>query len=245
VIYLSRLILNPPSPAVRRDLADCQNLHRTVMRLFPAVETAGAGAREMLGVLFRLEPTPRSGGPPTLLLQSAVLPDWPRLPPGYLIPADGDRPNPACKPVGDRYAAIAAGTVLRFRLRANPTRKVDTASGPDGARRNGRRVPLRGDVSNFAWLAGKGIAGGFEIRAVQSRPEVPAAQAAPAGQSIGWRPAAGGDGAKATRLTFDAVVFEGTLAVTDRERFLDTLARGVGPAKAYGFGLLSVALPRE
>ncbi|MBX5446264.1 type I-E CRISPR-associated protein Cas6/Cse3/CasE, partial [Sphaerobacter sp.] len=33
-MYLSRLILNPRSRDVRRDLADCQQLHRSVMSGF-------------------------------------------------------------------------------------------------------------------------------------------------------------------------------------------------------------------
>ncbi len=40
-MYLSRLILNPRSRAVRRDLADCHSMHRTVMSGFPNVEAAG------------------------------------------------------------------------------------------------------------------------------------------------------------------------------------------------------------
>jgi CRISPR system Cascade subunit CasE len=37
------------------------------------------------------------------------------------------------------------------------------------------------------------------------------------------------------------VLFNGTLAVTDPERFRAALATGIGSGKAYGFGLLSVA----
>jgi CRISPR system Cascade subunit CasE len=38
-----------------------------------------------------------------------------------------------------------------------------------------------------------------------------------------------------------AVRYEGTLIVTDTDDFHNTLARGIGPSKAFGFGLLSVA----
>ena len=38
-----------------------------------------------------------------------------------------------------------------------------------------------------------------------------------------------------------SALYEGILEVTDAEAFAKTLAAGIGPAKAYGFGLLSVA----
>jgi CRISPR system Cascade subunit CasE len=37
------------------------------------------------------------------------------------------------------------------------------------------------------------------------------------------------------------VRYEGILQVTDCARFLAALAAGIGPAKGFGFGLLSVA----
>jgi len=44
------------------------------------------------------------------------------------------------------------------------------------------------------------------------------------------------------RLTFGALLFEGHLRVIDGEKFLGlSLAKGIGPGKAYGFGLLSLA----
>jgi hypothetical protein len=50
------------------------------------------------------------------------------------------------------------------------------------------------------------------------------------------REAAGGHS-----TTHLAVLFEGLLRVTDKDAFLETLTHGIGPAKAFGFGLLSVA----
>jgi CRISPR system Cascade subunit CasE len=46
---------------------------------------------------------------------------------------------------------------------------------------------------------------------------------------------------KRSQLTFVSVLFEGRLRVTDPGKFRATLERGVGSAKAYGFGLLSIA----
>ena len=40
---------------------------------------------------------------------------------------------------------------------------------------------------------------------------------------------------------FSAALFDGTLTVTDANRFADAIANGIGKAKGFGFGLLSVA----
>ena len=82
-------------------------------------------------------------------MQSQVRPEW-ALPKGYLVEEHGELENPACKPVDDFYAALTEGMTLRFRLRANPTRRIETKSGTDGQRRNGKRVELRGEEQ---WLA--------------------------------------------------------------------------------------------
>jgi CRISPR system Cascade subunit CasE len=232
--YLSRLILDPRSRGVRRDLADCQNLHRTVLSAYPQVE---GDARERFGVLYRLEPPARDTGRVVLLVQSHESPDWTKLPSSYLVDMGEDTSNPATKSLDAAYGALEPGMALRFRLRANPTKKIDTKSGPGGERRNGRRVALRGDEARLAWLARKAANHGFRVVSVRGRPDVPAAIAGADQREIGWQ--RGQDG-KVARLTFDAVVFDGSLVVTDAERFRSALEEGIGPAKAYGFGLLSI-----
>jgi len=67
------------------------------------------------------------------------------------------------------------------------------------------------------------------------------ADARPAGKVIGWRRQEGGT----QLLTFAAVIFEGVLRVEDSQAFREALERGIGPGKAFGFGLLSVAPVRE
>ena len=246
MICLSRLILDPRSRDVARDVADCHALHRTVMSGFPLTTGDAQPARERFGVLFRLEAALRDPGALALLVQSDVWPDWSRLRPGYLLETGGEKENPACKRIDDRYRTLGVGTVLRFRLRANPTRKVDTRSGPDGARRNGRRVDWRGEEERLAWLQRKGEQGGFRLLTVSGTSAVPSVVTWPGEMVAGSRPggrfaATGAD----TRLTFASVLFDGTLVVADRDRFQETLALGVGPGKAYGFGLLSIARPLD
>ncbi len=242
-MYLSRLLLNPRSRAVWRDLADCQAMHRTVMSGFPDAQVPG-DARAALGVLHRVEVNRRTGSV-ILLVQSMGKPDWSRLG-DYLLGPDGEE-NPACKQLDDLYSSIAVGTRLAFRLRVNPTKKIDTKSGPEGERRNGRRVELTDEKDQIDWLRRKGEQGGFrliEVRAsppVPEQPMMPNVLAMPGQKVVGHRL-----GEHVSRLvTFGAVLFDGELMVTNVEDFRQTLEAGIGSGKAYGFGLLSVAPARE
>jgi len=103
--YLSRLILNPRSRDVRRDLGNCHELHRTLLRTFPQVEENEAKARERFGVLHRLDVDQRQQKL-TLLVQSSLKPDWSRLPSDYLLLTDEE--NPACKPIHETYSRLGS-----------------------------------------------------------------------------------------------------------------------------------------
>lgn len=236
-MFLSRLYLNPKSRAVRADLADCRSMHCRVMSAFPRVPEGTA--RSALRVLYRVDLEPRTGRI-ALLVQSAKCPDWCRLPDGYLCEDADCVENPALKPVGERYASLGRGARLAFRLAANPTRKVDTKSGANGERRNGRRVPLWGEESQIDWLGRKGLEGGFRLLSARARPGRGGGLLAPSGRVVGDLEAG-----KRGGLTFGAVLFEGVLEVTDPVAFAKSLVEGIGPGKAYGFGLLSIAPLRE
>lgn len=234
-MYLSRLILNPRNRAVQRDLADCQQLHRTVMGAFP--QAAGSAARAEMGVLYRLD-SDRNRGTLALLVQSGVEPNWSSLPAGYVREGTA---GISCKKVDEHYGQLRAGMVLAFRLRANPTRKIDTRSGPLGERRNGRRVELRGDEAQINWLLRKGQQYGFRVLAVRASAGNQLGLSG-AGRLLGQRAVNGAAGQK-VRVTLESVLFEGRLMITDDGKFHQALEMGIGPGKAYGLGLLSVAPP--
>jgi CRISPR system Cascade subunit CasE len=208
MLYLTRLVLDPRSRTVRRDLADPYELHRTLLRAFPDATDGGPGR-----VLFRVEP---ARGEPrfVVLVQSDAAPDWSRL----NVPGDYLLEPPATKPF---TPAFAAGQRLGFRLRANPTVK-----------RDGKRRPLLDESEQRAWLDRKAAVAGFRVVRVEVASE---------GALCGHKPA---EGATLT-LTHHAVRFDGVLAVTDPGQLLHALRGGVGSAKGFGFGLLSLAPPRE
>ena len=101
---------------------------------------------------------------------------------------------------------------LAFRLQANPTVK-----------RDGKRHAIYPDDDLRDWLARKSTQHGFAVytESVQMR-------------KLGNRYG------KGRRQIWHAVQFDGVLTVQDIDNFGDSLARGIGSAKAFGFGLLSV-----
>lgn len=234
MLYLSRLILNLRDRNVRRDLADVQQLHRTILNAFPAVpEDGGTRAREYFGVLFRAEPLPDQPLAARVLVQSNQAPDWTYLLTGYLAPSLDGRPNPAVRQLDD-YDRIAAGMPLRFRLRANPTQRIGKNNLQQGEKWRGKRVELRQETDQIAWLQRKAEQGGFRLLTLQSSPGMANVRVSPQAKVMGDRHAA-------AKMTFGAAVFEGLLEVQDPERFRQTLVSGIGSGKAYGFGLLSIA----
>jgi CRISPR system Cascade subunit CasE len=54
-----------------------------------------------------------------------------------------------------------------------------------------------------------------------------------------------GDRAKDDSLSFAGAIFDGALSVTDAAAFRAALETGIGPAKAFGFGLLSLSRARK
>jgi CRISPR system Cascade subunit CasE len=201
-------------------------MHRTLMTAFSLVEGT-APARAELGVLYRLE-TDHNAGSPAILLQSRPAPQWSALPSGYLDGSSSGQNNPVCKELDPLLAALKPGMSLRFRLRANPTKKVATKTGEDGRKRNGTRADLRDEDAQRAWLNRKGEQHGFAVLGVRLADEP---------LQTGQRRGQG----EAHRLTVASVLFNGILRVTDPTLFQEALKSGVGPGKAYGCGLLSIA----
>jgi CRISPR system Cascade subunit CasE len=219
LMYLSRLVLNPKSSEVRRDLRDCHELHRTLLRGFPD-GIPGDTPRKTVGLLHRVEPA-RDTDTVVVLVQTRDRPDWSRLPDGYAVDSSSR---------GQKWSLVRTGAVLPFRLRANVTKKVDTKTGADGQRRHGKRVPLRGDATLLDWLAKRASRSGFELAPSAFDAGFPDVRVIPERDVLGKR----------GLLVFGSALFEGRLRVVDLAAFKSTIADGVGPGKAFGFGLLSV-----
>ncbi|MGE4427071.1 MAG: type I-E CRISPR-associated protein Cas6/Cse3/CasE [Solirubrobacteraceae bacterium] len=222
-LHLSRLRLHPRDPLVARDLGDAVELHRTVMRAFPQHD--GADPRTAFGVLFRVEsalrpPPGRGGETPELLVQSMVAPDWTQLPVGYVLDA-------AVRSADALLDGIAENRRLRFRLLGNATRKTAAVRPGEEPRRHSRRVPLDTDEERRSWIDRRAERAGFTVVGDVSDLRIDALPP--------WRQR------RDNGVTVRPVLYEGRLEVRDPVAFRDALRSGIGPAKAYGCGLLSVA----
>lgn len=223
-MFLSRLILNLHNSDARRDLAAGYELHRTLTTRAFAEHGITPGR-----MLFRVEPTSEahaSGGPIVLVQSSQNPPSLGPLSNGYCLRIDGPK---RFDPV------IIDGMQLAFRLVANPVRRIaqkdadgQVIESESGHRRHRRRALLDAE-SQRAWLDRQGEAGGFRPHFVSIAP-LPSPRA-PNAQKTALRKSA---------IPHVLVRFDGTLEVTDPEAFVETLRRGIGPAKAFGCGLLSV-----
>lgn len=105
-----------------------------------------------------------------------------------------------------------AGQQYPFRLQANPSIK-----------RDGKRHALYDEDALREWLTRKGAAHGFSVQ-----PE--AIQVVKLGKKYG----------KKRQQTWHSVQFDGTLTVVETDAFVAALIGGIGSAKAFGFGLLSI-----
>ena len=230
-IYLSRLVPNIRSREARHDLADCACMHRTLMNAFPDGLSSNGAARSEAGLLYRIESIDKAL---VLLVQSALPPAWTHLPPSWLQPES----EPEVKEIAEALGRIESGSVLRFKLVANPTRKIGTKTGADGRKNNGKRVELRSEEEWLAWLERKAGQSGFRLKAVRAAAHVPDVRSGRDLRATGLEK--GTDGSP-SRLTFYGVAFEGRLEVVDTALFHAALQAGIGSGKAYGYGLLSLA----
>lgn len=210
------------------------------MSMFPPEEGRNAEFRARHGVLHRVEPETR-GGAILLLVQTGVTPDWDMFMQGhpeYLLH------KPESKALDDFHAAIQSGDRLLFRLRANVTRRMirpDPEHAPNATpktvERDGRtllsgvRRGVYSEADRLQWMARKGELHGFTLVPVTSDSLVPDVRILPE-QTLRENRKGG--------AAFSSALFEGRLLVLDPEKLREALVAGIGSAKAFGFGLLTV-----
>lgn len=220
-MFLSKLTINVRSREFRRDYANVHDMHRTIMRAYPDVD-GDTPARLEHKVLWRLDTT-QSGY--TQYVQSHTKPDWSNLPTGHLmVPAE-------VRPLTPVLDAIAPGRKFSFRLLANPTCSARVENGQDVRKRRAHTTP----DAQIQWLIGRGERDGFVIPT--TRRGEPDVAPSPVPTLVGQKKEQG-------KITVMPVRFDGHLIITDANAFTDAVINGVGRAKAYGCGLISIAPPR-
>jgi len=201
-------------------LANRHHVHQRLSMAFPQGESRFAApgygvTRDEGSFLFRIE----RGERVELRVRSRIVPDWSRAfgNASWLVRQRIPRPRRL------NCDTWSAGTELVFHLEANPVKRL-RAHGPEG--RCNARVPLRSDDDLRQWLARQGQRGGFEV--IEGSLRI---------TRLGRQTATLRD---APARVWDAVEFAGRLRVTDSDAFGEVMTCGIGPAKAFGFGLLVV-----
>jgi len=115
--------------------------------------------------------------------------------------------------------------VFYFRLRANPTIKKFISNRPV-------RLGIIKENDQLDWLKRKGLAGGFSILDYLIIPE-------------GMLKDKKRTDSEEYAFSLISVRFEGKLKVTDTALFRQIVESGLGSAKGFGFGLLSLAPVRD
>lgn len=132
---------------------------------------------------------------------------------------DSENAELLAEPKEIKLATIREGTIFRFRLNANVIKTI--ADAEDHERRV--RVPLLNEAEQTAWLKRK-FAGAAELLDVSAQ-----------GSGSLYFKQKGRAGKIVT------VMFDGVLRVMDHAQFSDLVINGIGPAKAFGCGMLSLA----
>ncbi len=261
-MYLSTLLIdvgmNPDRPRPGRTwLRNRYRVHQRLSMGFPS-ETKKSDDAEFLepfkpeqfgkevhvprakdaGFLFRIDPKPGTGRV-VIIVQSATKPDW-----EYAF-QNADHLLAASPQVKSFHPRFEHHQQLMFRIFANPVRKVcrhsrDLAGNLFEERWYGKRVPVP-TTDLDTWLehraepycldkktsGGKRSLPGFRLQNIMQ---------IQAGYVYVSKTQNQGDGRR-----IRSALYDGILLVTDADHFRNTLYRGIGPSKAFGFGLLSVA----
>lgn len=151
---------------------------------------------------------------------------------GYLYVQSTQEPNWARIPepirahlIGPLLYEIPAADRLRFRLLAKPSIALKDPTQP---RRPGKRSTIRDEDEQRDWLLRKGAEHGFSVESCILTERV-------------WHDTKENEQHKGGPKPLIGIQYDGILAVTDREKLHQAIRTGVGPQKAFGFGLLSVA----
>lgn len=189
------------------------------------------------GFLFRIDPLP--GHRAAILVQSAVKPDWDYAFQNARILLAA---SPEAKPFDPRFDP---NQHLRFRLLANPVRKVsprslDLEGRPFEQRWWGKDVPVP-TTDLTKWLKRRAEPGWSAPKNSEGKQSPPGFRLVEISEPQGGYLHVNETPNRRGGRRYRSALYEGIIEITDVDSFRNTLARGIGPGKAFGFGLLSIA----
>lgn len=234
-MYFTRFRMNPQKRGSVRLAASPQRLHATVLSAFPPDRATSRDGR----VLWRLD-TP-SKHEWTLYVVSPARPSMEQLQDecGWSQEQSWDTAE-----YGPFLVRLSAGQRWSFRLTANPVR---TVAGGRGTR--GTVSPHVTVAQQQAWLVERTARLGFQIPSWEVERLAPTRDPGPEEHDIPHVRVTGreqisfekGGASRRRTATITRAQFDGVLEVVDEELLRSALTHGIGRAKAYGCGLMTLA----
>lgn len=155
MMYRSQLMLDLSNPSVRRGLADCNDMHRNLMKAFDFSDRKGDTPRADIALQYRVLTV---NGQPSIFVLSEAKPNWDKVHGIHLVN------DVLCI---DRLKDVfKTNARFRFQVLASPTKKV---------KREGKlsaRVFLRTREERENWLRNKAKRAGFSIISIEEGKQV-------------------------------------------------------------------------
>ncbi|MBE1877451.1 type I-E CRISPR-associated protein Cas6/Cse3/CasE [Myceligenerans pegani] len=218
-MYLTRSEIDPTRRSARKLLGSPQAMHAAVLGGF---DHLGADSGSRGRVLWRVDQTAEAL---VVYVVSEAEPDLDT--PGGLLEQAGRPGTQKTRPYSRVLDQLEPGQRWAFRLRGNPVKSVR-----DDSSQRGQRVARLGIAGQTEWLTRKAERLGIDV----GEPETETFAITRRGVDQFIR-ATGGR----RTVTIAWAQFDGTLEVRDADLLRQALTNGVGPAKGYGCGLLTLA----
>ncbi|WP_327103509.1 type I-E CRISPR-associated protein Cas6/Cse3/CasE [Nonomuraea glycinis] len=246
--YLSRIRINPLREKSRLFLASPHAMHGAVMYGIP-------DAPNDQRILWRLDADDPHR--PMLFVLTTTRPDWSHLVEQAGWPgADGE--HAAIRDYAPLLAQIAVGREFAFRLTANPVQNTSNPLKPSPtqieraaeAKRRSFRIGHRTADQQLTWFLSRTERWGFDVPPARTDPPAPGLQPSSDEQpppprevriTARERRSFRKKNAGSHPVVLHTATFQGRLRITDTAAFTERLLGGIGPAKSYGCGLLTLA----
>lgn len=231
-MHLTRFRINTARQGARSLLASPQRLHAAVMSSFADVLPSDApGPR----TLWRLDQNAKAEV--LLYIVSESRPDLTHLVEQAGWPSTGGWQTYDYQTF---LAGLQAGTTWAFRLTANPVHHIRRKEG-EPTKRTAHITPHH----QMGWLLARQEASGFRILETPAErrrlPQGDELQLTVRDERRHRFEKTGQQTGRAHRVPLVTVTFDGRLEVTDPALLRNTLTLGLGKAKAYGCGLMTLA----
>lgn len=227
-MFLSRCELNSARRGAKHLLASPQKMHGAVEASFPSgSDQPGMPAPRRL---WRID----EGSPnPLLYVVSDSPPDFTHIEEQAGWPT---QPSWAVADYSPLLDGLETGQVWEFRLTANPVHNART-----GKDERGKRFAHVTAAQQEGWLKKRAekIGVAFDVGVAQPNPDEAAEGNSPVSFRVNERRLMKFR-KRDNSVTIRKARFDGVLRVTDPQLLRDALTNGVGPAKAYGCGLLTL-----